>query len=363
MNGLDINNPIENKHHPMAVEDLENPNCIIKSIYFYQTTSIYFKPKSPVGANTIGKWVREFAQVAGFKDWEKYTPHDNRHWCCTILASNLNVPEKVQMDHLRHNHAKSAESYIHQNSNTQKQVQPTIDNNNNDNGNNKNSNNSINKPQFTPSTKQVVIDVDQQDKENIPVPQDPAPAVVLGTKEAPPSKDTLKKEELKKENKKQRTKLQDPEEAVDQLTMDLKESNNINKTLTNEVGRLHWNGMNLQKEKTNLEQQLEKQKDLHEKELLQQQTELHDQYAVAYAKDLEDAKKTATKEAADEFKLCKMEWRNEKGRMETNHKFQVALAENNIKNEQQLRDMELKGKQNKIDQLHRQMNRNQCAIM
>eukprot|EP00536_Pseudo-nitzschia_multiseries_P004688 jgi/Psemu1/10544/gm1.10544_g len=241
-----------------------------------KTANINFKPKSPVGADTIRKWVRDFAEVADFKDWEKAQ---------RALSSGLH----------KHDGKKLA-----------------LDNNNNKKKNNNN------KPPIAPSTKKVIINVDQQDKENIPVPQDTKPAVVLGTKEPFPSKDTLKKEvqkwktdskELKKENKKQRTKLQDAEDNVAQLTIDLKEFNNTNKTLSHE--------------------QLEKQKDLHEKELLHQQTELSERYTKA----LEDAKKIATKEAADKFKLSKME------------------------------DIELEGKQNEIDQLHRQMNQNQCAII
>eukprot|EP00536_Pseudo-nitzschia_multiseries_P004685 jgi/Psemu1/10541/gm1.10541_g len=362
---LSLNNAEVSTNYPMVVEDTDNPNCI--------TAKYVFKAKSPVGANTIRKWVRDFAEVADFKDWEKYTPHDNWHRCCTILASDVNVPEK---------HAKSSHPYIHQSSKTQKTVQgvlcsglhkeqqsekkTAVDNN-------KNSSN--NKPPIAPSTKKVIIDVDQHDKENTPVPQDRAPAVVLGTKEPSPSKDTLKKEvqkqkkdskELKKENKKQRTKLQDAEGNVVQLTIDLKESNNINKTLSNEVNRLHQIGKQLRKEKTNLEQQLEKQKDLHEKELLHQQAKADTKLAKLkdrYAKDLEDAKKIATKEAEDNFKLSKMEWRDEKGRMEADHRNQVALAETKIENEQRLRDIELKGKQNEIDQLHWHMNQNQCAIM
>eukprot|EP00536_Pseudo-nitzschia_multiseries_P018120 jgi/Psemu1/54206/gm1.54206_g len=121
------------------------------------------------------------------------------------------------------------------------QEKPAIDNN---------SCNSHNKPPPTPSrTKQVIIDVDQQNNENIPVPLDPGPA------------------ELKKENKKQWTKLQDAEADVAQLTISLKESNNINKTLTNELAKL---------------------KD-------------------RYAKALKDKKKTTTKEAADKHKLSKMD--------------------------------------------------------
>eukprot|EP00536_Pseudo-nitzschia_multiseries_P005157 jgi/Psemu1/11862/gm1.11862_g len=275
-NGLNINNPTKNKQHSMVVEDPENRNCIIKLIYFYRarcnesqkkTTNIYFKPKSPVGANTIQKWVRESAQVADFKDWENSGLHYQKE-----------------------------------------ETKPAIDNDNNINNNdNKKNNNSDNKPPIAPNTKQVVvvvidINVDQQNKENIP-----------------------------------------------------SSTNNINKTFTNEVNWLHWIGKQLQKGKTNLEQQLEKQKDLHEKELLQQQTEADSKLAELkdqYAKDLEDAKKIATKEAADDFKLSKMEWRNEKGRMEADHRKQVALAENKIENEQRLRDIELKGKQNKISQLH-----------
>eukprot|EP00536_Pseudo-nitzschia_multiseries_P010097 jgi/Psemu1/24965/gm1.24965_g len=197
--GLNINNPTENKQHPMVVEDPENPNCIIKLIYFYWARCNESQPKSPVGAGTIRKW-----------------------------------------------HAKSAEPYIHQNSNTQKRVQGALSSGLHyqkeetvdldvegrgkltiDNGNNIKKNSSNNKPPIAPSTKKVIID----------------PAAVLGTKEPSPSKDRIKKEvqqckkdskELKKENKKQRTKLQDAEEDVNRLTIDLKESNNINKTLTNE---------------------------------------------------------------------------------------------------------------------------------
>eukprot|EP00536_Pseudo-nitzschia_multiseries_P013479 jgi/Psemu1/35284/gm1.35284_g len=298
---LSLNNVEVSTNYPMVVEDTDNPNCIVKLIFYYRDTAKYaFKAKSPVGADTIHKWVRDFAEVADFKDWEKYTPHDNRHRCCTILASDVNVPEKVRMDHLRHKHAKSSHLYIHQNSKTQKtnsnQKKMVVDNN-------KNSSN--NKPPIAPSTKKVIINVDQHDKENTPEPS--------------PSKETLKKEvqkqkkdskELKKENKKQRTKLQDAKDNVVQLTIHLKESNNINKTLSNE-----------------------------------------------------DTKKIATKEAEDNFKLSKMEWRNEKGRMEADHRNQVALAETKIENEQRLRDIELKGKQNEIDQLYRHMNQNQCAIM
>eukprot|EP00536_Pseudo-nitzschia_multiseries_P014517 jgi/Psemu1/39025/gm1.39025_g len=329
---LSLNNAEGSTNYPMVVEDTDNPNCIVKLIFYYrdvcspdQTAKYVFKANSPVGADIICKWVRDFAEVADFKDWEKYTPHDHRHQCCTILASD---------------HAKSSHPYIHQNSKTQKTVQGEVNNN-------KNSNN--NKPSAARITNKGVIDVDQQDKENIPVPQDPAPAIKEVQKRKKDSK------ELKKEDKKQRTKLQDAEDNVTQLTINLKESNNINKTLSNEVDRLHQIGKQLQKEKTNLEQQLEKQKDLHEKELLHQQTEADTKLAklkVQYAKDLEDAKKIATKEAEDNFKLSKMEWRNEKGRMEADHRNQVALAETKIKNGQRLRDIELKGKQNEIDQLH-----------
>eukprot|EP00536_Pseudo-nitzschia_multiseries_P004160 jgi/Psemu1/9391/gm1.9391_g len=235
---LSLNNAEVSTNYPMVVEDTDNPNCIVKLTFYYRDTAKYvFKAKSPVGADTVRKWVRDFAEVADFKDWEKYTPHNNRHRCCTILASDVNVPEKIQMDHLRHKHAKSSHPYIHQNSKTQKTVQGV--------DNSKNSNN--NKTSAARITNEGVIDVDQQDKEIIP--------------------------ELKKENKKQRTKLQDAEDNVTQLTIDLKESNNINKTLSNEADWLHQIGKQLQKEKSNLEQQLEKQKDLHEKELLHQQNE------------------------------------------------------------------------------------------
>ena len=72
---------------------------------------------------TVGK---EFAEDSDFKDWEKYTPHDNCHQCCTILASDLAVPEKMRMNHLRHKSNKSAEPYIHQNSVIQRAVQGVL---------------------------------------------------------------------------------------------------------------------------------------------------------------------------------------------------------------------------------------------
>eukprot|EP00536_Pseudo-nitzschia_multiseries_P012390 jgi/Psemu1/31900/gm1.31900_g len=334
---LSLNNAEVSTNYPMVVEDTNNSNCIVKLIFYYRdhccpdqvrffchvnhlrgkTANYVFKPKSPGGADTIWKWVRDFAE-----------------------------------------HTKSSHPYIHQNSKTQKTVQGVLCSGLhkeqqpekkmvvNNNSNNSSNNSSNNKPP-APSTKQVVvINVDQQNKENIPVPQDRAPA-----KEVQKRKKDSK--ELKKEKRKQRTKLQDAEEDVAKLTIDLKASNNINKTLTNEADRLH-----------HLEQRLEEQKNLHQKELLQQQLKADAKIAKLkdrYAKDLEDAKKTATKEAADEF--YKMERRNQKGRMEADHRNQVVLAENKIKNEQRLRDIELKGKQNEINQLHQQMNQNQCAIM
>eukprot|EP00536_Pseudo-nitzschia_multiseries_P011062 jgi/Psemu1/27741/gm1.27741_g len=346
---LSLNNAEVSTNYPMVVEDTGNPNCIVKLIFYYhdhfcpdqvlffchvnhlrhKTAKYAFKPKSPVGADTIRKWVRDFAEVAGFKDWERYTPHDNRHRCCTILASDVNVPEK---------HTKSFHPYIHQNSKTQKTVQGVllVDTNSNKSNNN-------NKLPFAPSTKQVIVDVDQQNKENIPVPQDPVPAIILGTKKPPPSKDsTLKKEvqkrkkdskELKKENKKQQTKLQDAEEDVDRLTINLKASNNINKMLTAE------------KKKTDLEQRLEEQKDYIKKnsynnnwKRLQQKKWQMDTNSTKWSGGM---KKGGWKQTT-ETKL---------------------LAENKIKNKQRLRDIELKGKQNEIDQLHQQMKQNQCDIM
>eukprot|EP00536_Pseudo-nitzschia_multiseries_P001308 jgi/Psemu1/3015/gm1.3015_g len=166
-NGLNINNAVVNVLYPMVVEDPENP----------KTTNIYFKPKSPVGADTIWKWVRDFAQVADFKDWE-----------------NNNKPPIAPSTSI------------------------------------KSSSTQINMTKRTSQSHKI------QSRQLFWEPRNH------------PSKDTLKKEvqkrkkdskELKKENKKQRTKLQDAEDNVAQLTMDLKASNNINKTLSNEVNRLH----------------------------------------------------------------------------------------------------------------------------
>eukprot|EP00536_Pseudo-nitzschia_multiseries_P015530 jgi/Psemu1/42945/gm1.42945_g len=106
------------------------------------------------------------------------------------------------------------------------------------------------------------------------------------------------------------TKLQEAEKDVDWLTINLKAFNNTNRTLTNEVDWFHWNGKKLEI------------------------VELKDQYAKA----LQDVKA-----AEDEYKMSKIKGRNEKGRMEADHRNQVALAENKIKNEQQLRDINPKG--------------------
>eukprot|EP00536_Pseudo-nitzschia_multiseries_P012366 jgi/Psemu1/31810/gm1.31810_g len=224
---LSLNNAEVSTNDPMVVEDTDNPNCIVKLIFYYRdhcspdqvrffchvnhlrhkTSKCVFKAKSPVEADTIRKWVRDLTEVADFKDWEK--------------TQRLRRQSKGFF----------VQAFI-KNSNQKK---TEVDNSNS----NSNSNSNNNKPSAARITNEVIIDVDQQDKENIPVPRDPAPAAVLGTKKTSPSKDTLKKEELKKEDKKQRTKLQDAEDNIAQLTINLKASNNINKTLTNEANRLH----------------------------------------------------------------------------------------------------------------------------
>ena len=96
---MGINNPTESKQYPMVVEDPNNPDCVIKMIFFYRErcnpsqkrffchvnasrgkdNPYYFKPESPCGGDSFRKWIREFAKGADFKDWEKYTTHDNRH--------------------------------------------------------------------------------------------------------------------------------------------------------------------------------------------------------------------------------------------------------------------------------------------
>ena len=131
---------------PMVVEDKTNPYCIVKLINFYRTrchpdqqrflcyvrenrskdNPYYFKAAMLVGQDTIRKWVKEVAIAAGYKDAEKFTPHDNRHRCCTVLASDVNVPEKLKMNHLRHRSAKSSQVYDHVTSTTQQRVQNTL---------------------------------------------------------------------------------------------------------------------------------------------------------------------------------------------------------------------------------------------
>eukprot|EP00536_Pseudo-nitzschia_multiseries_P015012 jgi/Psemu1/40940/gm1.40940_g len=140
---LSLDNPLVTKQFPMVVEDTSNPFCVInKLISFYRERCkpdqsqffghvntghkkgliYYFKPRSPAGQDSLRKWTKEFAEVADFKDWEKYTPRDNWHQCCTILALDLSISEKVQMNHPRHKHVKSSEPYIHQSSKLQAAV-------------------------------------------------------------------------------------------------------------------------------------------------------------------------------------------------------------------------------------------------
>eukprot|EP00536_Pseudo-nitzschia_multiseries_P018949 jgi/Psemu1/58178/gm1.58178_g len=89
---LSLDNPLVTKQFPMVVEDTSNPFCVIKLISFYRErckpdqsrffchvnigrkkgSMYYFKPRSPVGQDSLRKWVKEFAEVADFKDWEKY---------------------------------------------------------------------------------------------------------------------------------------------------------------------------------------------------------------------------------------------------------------------------------------------------
>eukprot|EP00536_Pseudo-nitzschia_multiseries_P015471 jgi/Psemu1/42729/gm1.42729_g len=218
---LSLDNPLVTKQFLMVVEDTSNPFCVIKLISFYRErckpdqsrffchvnngrkkgSVYYFKPRSPVGQDSLRKWVKEFAEVTDFKDWEKYTPHDNRHdRCCTILASDLVVPEKVRMNHLRHKSAKLSNPYIHQNSKSQAAVQGVLSASLHEpkkevivlDGKNLPTPTPVcNNKNPTPAPSKVTVHVDTiaEDKENTSNPPAPRPQVSLGLEKRSPSKD------------------------------------------------------------------------------------------------------------------------------------------------------------------------------
>ena len=92
---LGINNAIVITQRPKKTEDPNNPHCAIKLIFFYRSSQCnpeqniffchvnkrkgeyIFKPNNPVRQNPISTWVNIFANLADFKDWDKYTAHDN----------------------------------------------------------------------------------------------------------------------------------------------------------------------------------------------------------------------------------------------------------------------------------------------
>eukprot|EP00536_Pseudo-nitzschia_multiseries_P019162 jgi/Psemu1/59280/gm1.59280_g len=336
---LSLDNPLVTKQFLMVVEDTSNPFCVIKLISFYRErckpdqsrffchvnnghkkgSVYYFKPRSPVGQDSLRKWVKEFVEVADFKDWEKYTPHDNQHRCCTILASDLAVPEKVRMNHLRHKSAKSSHPYIHQNSKSQATVQGVLSASLHEPKkevielegkkylptpvcNNKN-------PTPAPSKVTVRVDTIAEDKENTPNPLAPRPRESLGLAKPSPSKESLKQQiekrkkdtkDLRKTNKKQRAKIKDY------------------KYRNKYPGTKGGEGYDSSKEA-----------------------------AIAIAK----------KEVEDSYKLTQLEWRNEKARMEADNNNKISLLHTKLENEKRLKQIELNAKQNELDQVHQQMER------
>ena len=65
--------------------------------------------------NPIAGWIKEIAEIADFKDFAKYTPHQNRKHCGTGLYSNPNIPMEVKLKHMRHSKEASAARYMHTN--------------------------------------------------------------------------------------------------------------------------------------------------------------------------------------------------------------------------------------------------------
>ena len=148
---IGLKNPTVNLQYPMLIEDRNNPFCLTKMMNFYRdrcepdqerffchvipdsgkhgggkTSPYRFYARKPVGGDKIRNWVREYAEIADFDDWALYTPHDNRHRLLTILASDVDVPDKARMKQARHKNISSGLPYQHDNSKTTGCIQDAL---------------------------------------------------------------------------------------------------------------------------------------------------------------------------------------------------------------------------------------------
>lgn len=124
---------MERKGNIFVVDHQDNLNHIVKLIHLYQqqcdpeqsrffcypdnnlTAKFKFKCNKPYGPNQIVKYVKEVAESADFKDFSKYTPHQNRKRMGTNLYSNKDIPDAVKMMQMRHSKMASGITYTHQN--------------------------------------------------------------------------------------------------------------------------------------------------------------------------------------------------------------------------------------------------------
>ena len=89
---------------PDMVENPNDPSCVVNmtcmhrdmcspdQIRFFcrpnakHTDAVKFNPKNPIGKNCFNKHYKEFAETAGFKNWERCTAHAGRKRCSEFVA-------------------------------------------------------------------------------------------------------------------------------------------------------------------------------------------------------------------------------------------------------------------------------------
>ena len=142
---LGVKNGNTRSQKPCIEENPLDPNCFVKLVLHYRSLcdmekqerflcysnnsrikKIRFKPKCQVGEKAVVKMVKYVAQLCGFKDFEKYVTHDNRHQCGTAIYSNPNIPDKEKLAHMRHKSMPVAGVYTHTNKATRAAVQSAL---------------------------------------------------------------------------------------------------------------------------------------------------------------------------------------------------------------------------------------------
>lgn len=73
---------------------------------------VLFSPNKVVGVNSIGKFLKEFAQAAGIEDWNKKTPHTVRQYFITKLANAPDVNPHEVAKKARHKSVNSQKAYV-----------------------------------------------------------------------------------------------------------------------------------------------------------------------------------------------------------------------------------------------------------